>query len=316
MSESTPGEAEVWVVGGPTASGKSALALALAEAFRGTVINADALQLYRELPVLTAQPDAAALARAPHRLYGVRPAAEPASAGLWRGWALAEIAAARRAGRQPILAGGTGLYLKALGDGLAPVPPVPAEARAQGQALLERLGPAGLHARLAAADPAGAAALAPGDSQRLLRAWSVLQATGRPLSAWQAEAGTPGARLRWLLLLPERAWLRQAVARRFDAMLAAGALEEVRALLALGLPPDLPAMKAVGVRELAAVLAGETTLAEARERAVAATRQYLKRQTTWLRHQVLGREPLVHGWYAQFSDSLGKEIVSFLRTEA
>ncbi|GAB5471479.1 MAG: tRNA (adenosine(37)-N6)-dimethylallyltransferase MiaA [Rhodospirillales bacterium] len=305
--------ARAWVLAGPTASGKSALALDLAEAFSGTVINADASQLYRELPILSAQPHAADRARAPHRLYGCRSAGEPASAGQWRDWALAEIAAAQAAGRQPLLVGGSGLYLQALSRGLAPIPPVPVAVRTAAEALLEELGPAGLHARLAREDPATAAALAPGDRQRLLRAWSVLRASGRPLSAWQSDARAAAPKLTWIVLLPERAWLRQAVAARFEAMLAAGALEEVRRLLALNLDPTLPAMKAVGVRELTAVLDGRASLEAASAQAVTATRQYLKRQTTWLRHQVLAGEADVHVWHAQYSCALGQKIVRFLR---
>ncbi len=314
--EGTAMEGEpLWVVAGPTASGKSALALDLAEAFRGTIINADALQLYRELPILTAQPDRAALDRVPHRLYGCLSAGEPASAGLWRGRALAEVEAALSAGRRPILVGGTGLYLKALSQGLSPVPPVPRAERDAAGDLLERIGPAALHARLAGEDPRTAARLSPNDSQRILRAWSVLRASGRPLSYWRDQKGEPGPALRWLVLLPDRDRLREAVATRFDAMLQAGALQEVETLVAQGLSDDLPAMKAVGVRELSAVLSGGLSLDEARTRAIAATRQYLKRQTTWLRHQVMAEEPRLHVWYAQYSYQLGAEIVRFLRDE-
>ncbi len=305
-------EQALWAVVGPTASGKSALALHLAERFEGTIVNADALQVYRELPILTAQPDRAAQARAPHRLYGVRAAEEPASAGLWRDWAEREIADARASGRRVLLAGGSGLYLRALSRGLAPIPAVGPAQRAETAALLEREGAAALHARLAAADPETAARIAASDSQRLQRAWSVLRASGRGLAAWHREA-SGGYRLNWLVLLPERDWLRQAVAERFDAMLEAGALAEVRALAARGLDPALPALKAVGYRELAAVIAGEVSLAEARERAIAATRRYLKRQTTWLRHQVIAAEAEVTVWHAQYSCHLADQIVRSLR---
>lgn len=296
-------------IAGPTASGKSALALALAERLQGTIVNADALQIYRELRVLSARPGAAEEARAPHRLYGVLPGAEPCSAGRWRELALTEIAAARAAGRLPILAGGTGLYLKALEEGLAPTPTVPAAIRAAAAAR----DPAALHAELRRRDPAMAARLQPGDRQRLQRAWSVLEATGRSLADWQAETGEPGPPLRWIVLLPPREQLRAAVAERWHKMLAAGALEEVRALLALDLDPALPVMKAVGVRELAAVLRGEAGLEAASEAAVTATRQYLKRQTTWLRTQVLaGREEgvwLVEQFSDRMADMLAKKIL-------
>ncbi len=302
----------VWAIVGPTASGKSALAVTLAEVFGGSVINADALQLYRELPLLTAQPDAETQARVPHRLYGQCSADQPASAGLWRQWALGEIEHARAAGSRPLLTGGSGLYLRVLSQGLAPIPPLSDQRRAETLALLEQEGAEALHARLASADPETAVKIRPADSQRLQRAWSVLQSSGRGLAAWQRET-EPGLPLRWLVLLPEREALRAAVAQRFDAMLTAGALEEVRALAARGLDPTLPALKAVGYRELAAYLAGDISLEEARTRAITATRRYLKRQTTWLRHQVAAKEVRVKVWHAQYSYQLGAEIVTFLR---
>lgn len=304
-------EIPILAIAGPTASGKSALALALAERLQGTVINADALQVYRELRVLSARPGPVEEARVPHRLYGVLPGAEACSAGRWRALALTEIDAARAAGRLPILAGGSGLYLKALEQGLAPAPPVPAAIKAAAAARPL----ATLHAELARRDPAMAARLQPTDRQRLERAWAVLEATGRSLADWQAEAGEPGPPLQWLVLLPPRERLRQAVAERWEHMLAEGALEEVRALLALRLAPELPVMKAVGVRELAAVLEGRGSLAEASAAAITATRQYLKRQTTWLRTQVLaGRERAV--WQAeQFSDRIADMFAKKIRKD-
>ena len=302
----------VLAVVGPTASGKSALALQLAEALKGRVVNADALQLYRELPLLTAQPDAGSKARAPHRLYGIRAAEDPASAGLWCTLAAAEIAAARSAGQRPILAGGSGLYLKALSRGLAPVPPPPPAVREETDALLAREGPEALHARLALEDPETAQRIGPGDRQRIARAWSVLRATGRPLAAWQRQ-GSPGMPLRWLVLLPDREWLRAQVARRFEIMLEAGALEEVRALAARSPDPALPALKAVGYRQLTAVLAGDLSLGQAKQQAIAATRRYVKRQTTWLRHQVIAAERDVALWHAHYSYDLGGKIVAYLQ---
>ena len=177
------------VITGPTAGGKSGLALALAEAFDGVVINADSMQVYRELRILTARPGADALARAPHRLYGVLPGREPCSAGRWREMALDEIAAARTEGRLPLVVGGTGLYLRALAEGLAPVPNLPEAVREAARARHADLGGAAFHAELAARDPVMAARLEPGDSQRLIRAWEVLEATGRSLADWQAQAG-------------------------------------------------------------------------------------------------------------------------------
>jgi tRNA dimethylallyltransferase len=303
----------VLAIAGPTASGKSALALRLAAALEGTVINADALQVYRELRILTARPTPAEEAAVPHRLYGTQPAAAPCSAGQWRRQALAAIAETCAAGRRPILCGGTGLYLKALEEGLAPTPPVPAEVKAEAAALLAAVGAKGLRARLARQDLAAAERISESDPQRLLRAWSVWRATGRTLSDWQHEAGEPGLPLRWLVLLPPREALRDAVERRWRAMLAAGALEEVRNLLALGLDPALPAMKAVGVRELAAVLAGRATLAQASSAAITATRQYLKRQTTWLRTQVLASHARAEVAHAKFSDLEIDKMVNKLR---
>ena len=243
-----PEPAPLLIVAGPTASGKSALALALAEEFSGTIINADSMQVYRDLHVLTARPGPAEEARAPHRLYGVIDAAEPCSAGRWRGLALGEIEAARAAGRMPILAGGTGLYLHALVHGIAAVPAIPAEIRDAARALHAELGGAAFRARLAERDPDAAARLDPGDRQRLLRAYEVVAATGRTLGAWQ-RAAAPAARpgIACVILLPPRAQLYAACDARFGAMMAQGAEDEARALLARGLAADLPAMKAVGM---------------------------------------------------------------------
>ncbi len=274
------------VIAGPTASGKSALALAVAEEFRGTLINADSMQVYRDLAVLTARPGATELLLAPHRLYGIVDAAEAFSVGAWRALALAEIARAHAAGRLPILIGGTGLYLRALLRGLAEVPPVPPEVRAEARALHAAVGGEAFHARLAALDPAAAAALRPSDPQRLIRAYEVVRATGRSLVEWQRQDGAATLRGGAIVLLPPRAALYAACDRRFLEMMAAGALEEVKALLARGLPPDVPAMKAVGVPELAALLAGGSTREAAIAAAQQATRRLAKRQFTWLRHQM------------------------------
>ena len=287
----------VLVVGGPTASGKSGLALELARRLNGVVINADSMQVYRELSVLTARPGDAALAAVPHRLYGVLPAAEACSVARWLGLALAEIAACHAAGALPVVTGGSGLYLRALMRGLAEVPEVPAEIRAAARERLESAGPAALHAELATRDPDTAARLKPNDRQRILRAWEVLEATGRPLSHWQRDdAGTPPAGLSFstLILDPPRPDLYASCDHRFDAMIAAGGLEEVRALESLGLDPACPALKALGVPELRRHLAGELSLDEAAALARQSTRRYAKRQVTWFRHQVMGQsEPLL-----------------------
>jgi tRNA dimethylallyltransferase len=314
------------ILAGPTASGKSALALDLARRFGGVVINADSMQVYAGLRVLTARPTPAEEALAPHRLYGIRLPGEAASVAWWRGQALAAMAAAHAAGRLPILCGGTGLYFLSLTEGLSALPPVPAEARTAARALLAEIGAPALHARLAAADPATAAGLRPGDSQRLARAWEVWSGTGRGLAAWQREGAHSGPAtldgIPWdfaaIRLDPPRDVLRAAIAARFDAMLEAGALAEVAALGALGLDPALPAMRAHGVPELLAHLRGEMPLAAARDRAVLHTGQYTKRQATWFRHHLLADPGLTHIIHArmsgetQFQESDAPEIFAFL----
>ncbi len=307
------------IVAGPTCSGKSALATDLAERLGGTVVNADSMQVYRELRVLTARPTAADEARAPHALYGVRPAAEPGDAAWWRGAALDAMDAARAGGRVPILCGGTGLYLSALIDGIAPIPQPGEAARREARHLLAMEGGEALHARLLAADPATAALLRPSDGQRLARAWEVWRGTGQGLAAWQAVSGTPAPyRFRTVLLDPPRGDLRAAIAGRFDAMVRAGALDEVRALLALGLDPALPAMRAHGVAELAAVLDGRIGLAEAARLTALRSGQYAKRQSTWFRRRLSRPGSLMHVIHAryaglkQFSERFLLSIESFV----
>ncbi len=290
------------IVAGPTASGKSALALALAERFRGTVINADAMQVYRELRFLTARPTQEEEARIPHALYGIRSAAEAGSVAWWREAALSEMDRARDAGRLPILTGGTGLYLASLTEGLAHIPDPGPTARAEARHLLKQIGPAALHARLAEVDRATASRLRPTDSQRIARAWEVWTGTGIALAAWQARTAQPAPwRFAAILLDPPRADLRTAISARFAGMLEAGALEEVRALLALRLDPALPAMRAHGVQELAAHLRGELTLDQATHRVELATGQYTKRQATWFRHHALADPPRTHTIRARFT---------------
>lgn len=308
------------IIAGPTASGKSALAAELARRLGGVVINADSMQVYRELRILTARPGEAEAAAVPHALYGVRPAAEPGSAAWWCGAALMAMDAARAAGRLPILCGGTGLYLRALTQGLADIPDPGAGARAEARALLTEIGPAALHARLTAADPATAATLRPSDGQRLARAWEVWRGTGRGLSAWHAGAKAPPAwSFRMMLLDPPRDTLRNAIEIRFAMMLAEGAVQEAAALLALRLDPALPALRAHGVPELAAHLRGELTLEEAGRRAVLATAQYTKRQATWFRGQAIV-DPcdthMIHARFAdktQFSESVWCGLMHFIK---
>jgi tRNA dimethylallyltransferase len=301
------------VLAGPTASGKSALALALARRLGGTVINADAMQCYRELRVITARPSLEDESLAPHRLYGVRRASEPANAAWWREAALAEFSACDF----PILCGGTGMYFSALINGIAEIPDPGTEAREQARRLVEELGAPEVHARL---DAETAAKLKPGDSQRIARAYEVLLGTGKGLAFWQAQPveKLSGWRTRMILLDPPRDLLREAIATRFRAMLTAGAMEEVRELLALGLDPALPLLRAHGVPELGAVLRGEATLEEAAERAILATHQYTKRQMTWFRHQKLvdsSAMQIIHSridGFAQLSESFVGDLVNFI----
>lgn len=299
------------LVGGPTASGKSALALAIAERQGGVVVNADAMQVYGVLRILTNRPGPEDEGRAPHRLFGVLPPDEACSAARWRTMATAACEEAWAAGRLPVLVGGTGLYFRALMHGLSPIPEIPDAIRAATRDLFAAAGNAHFHAMLASRDPAMAARLAPGDSQRLMRAWEVFAATGRSLADWQrARAGGDiGAAAFSILVMPPRAQLHSACDARFLAMLERGALDEVRALLALRLDPALPAMKALGVPQLAAHLRGEITLAEATALAQAATRQYAKRQSTWFRHQ-WSPDHLID---AQYSERTENEIFSKIR---
>ncbi|MCS6854367.1 MAG: tRNA (adenosine(37)-N6)-dimethylallyltransferase MiaA, partial [Elioraea sp.] len=308
------------IVSGPTASGKSALALALAERYGGAVINADSMQVYRDLRVLTARPSAEDEVRAPHLLYGVRDAGEAADAAWFRGAALAAMAQARGVGRVPILCGGTGLWLEALVRGIGEIPPIPAAIRAEARRLAAQAGAPALHARLAERDPETAAALRPSDTQRVVRAWEVLQATGRGLAAWWRGKAHPPAP--WLfahiLLDPPRERVRAAIDSRFLAMLEQGALDEVRGLLARGLDPALPAMRAHGVPPLAAAIRGEIALAEAVAKAQAQVRQYAKRQATWFRRRPLAppeRTFIIRSWIgagAQFSAKDMAALFSFV----
>lgn len=282
----------VILIAGPTASGKSALGLLLAERLRGIVINADSMQVYRELSILTARPSAPDEARAPHALYGVLSANQPGSAAGWVDLARNAIGDAFSAGRTPILVGGTGLYFRALLEGLAPVPDIPPEIRTEVRSLQGERGSAGLYSALKDEDPAMAERLSPGDSQRLSRALETARATGRSLADWQKAEPEGGLavelgpeRIRRVLLVPDRAELYARLDARFLDMMKAGALAEAKALSDLGLDEALPAMKAVGVRELIAHSKGETTLDEAIALAQTATRQYAKRQMTWFRNQ-------------------------------
>lgn len=280
-------ETPVIVVTGPTASGKSALALALAERRGGTVINADAMQTYDAFPILTAQPTEEERARVPHALYGVLPLGETVSAARWRTLASAEIERALAEGRVPILCGGSGLYIRTLMLGIASIPEAPPELREQANADWVALGAEAFRARLAVHDPAIVARLKPGDRQRHIRAWEVWQATGRPLSDWQAgEASAAPWRFATVLLSPDRAWLRERIERRFDVMLDQEVEDEVRAVFDRNPDPAWPGLKAHGAPEFFRRFRGELTPGEVRRIAIDHTRQYAKRQMTWFRHQM------------------------------
>ena len=274
----------VALIAGPTASGKSAFALALAEKTGGVIVNADSAQIYRDVPILSAAPSAEERARAEHRLYAMRDGAEPCSAADWAELAKAEIADIHGSGRLPILVGGTGLYLRTLLEGIAPVPPIErtvrervrAESVEQNRAELERL------------DPDAAARLNPADTTRIARALEVVLSTGRTLAKWQAQRKggiADRVTLKPLILLPPRDWLYARCDGRFETMIEAGAVEEVKALLARNLDPSLPVMQAIGVREIAAFLEGEIDREEMVRRGQQATRNYAKRQYTWFAHQ-------------------------------
>ena len=279
----------VILIAGPTASGKSALALALAEKLNGEVVNADSMQVYRDLRIMTARPTPGEEQRVPHRLYGHVDAAENYSVGRWCADAAAALAAAQAAGRPAIVIGGTGLYFSALTRGIAAVPPIPPEIREEVRSRLASEGAPALHAELAARDPAGAARLRPGDRSRVTRALEVVLATGRSLYDWH-DVNKPAtidlASVAKVFLMPEREDLLKRIDARFDAMMAAGALDEVRALAARNLDPSLPAMKAHGVPWLIRYLKGDIALAEAVEGGKRDTRQYTKRQATWFRNQL------------------------------
>jgi tRNA dimethylallyltransferase len=272
------------LIAGPTASGKSALALALAERTGGVVINADSAQVYADLRIISARPSAADSARAPHRLYGYRDAALPCSAADWAADAKRAVAGAREEGRLPVLVGGTGLYIRTLLDGIAPVPEIDPAIRDA----VRGFGVAHNYAALEREDPTAAARLRPSDATRVARALEVVRSTGRPLGEWQRDrAGGIGAEvdLRPLVLLPPRDWLYPRCDARFERMMSDEGIEEVRALLKRKLNPMLPAMRAIGVREIAGLLAGALTRDEALAAGRTATRQYAKRQYTWFSRQ-------------------------------
>ncbi len=301
------------LIAGPTASGKSAVAMAIAREFDGVVINADSMQVYRDLRLLSARPSEEEEAAVPHRLYGFVDGAEAFSTGRWADAAADAIRDVWAGGQLPIVIGGTGLYFRALESGLAPVPEIPVNVR---QALRERAaleGAGALHHELQLKDPAMADRLEPGDRQRVLRALEVLEATGKSLLDWQSAQNSAGflegVQTARLLMEVERSELYRRCEARFDTMMSSGALSEVRTLIDRGLDPDLPVMKAVGVPQLGAYLRNEVGLGEAEAASKTATRQYAKRQLTWFRSNMISWNAIS----AHDLESSLREIFSIVR---
>lgn len=276
------------LIAGPTASGKSAFAIELAKRLKGVIINADSMQLYREMRIVSARPSLEDEALAAHRLYGVLPASHACSTGEWLGYARQEIERARGSGFLPILVGGTGLYFKALCEGFAEIPSIRPELREKCRGLAEEGGLEAVREALLEKDPVAAESLQ--DLQRLTRALEVVEGTGRTLLQWQQDGNgepvVPVHECARIVLEPPRSWLHQRIALRSDLMLSDEGIAEIEALLALKLPDTLPAMRAIGVKEVDAYLRGEVSLAATVERLTVATRQYAKRQETWFRNQM------------------------------
>nr|WP_035901056.1 tRNA (adenosine(37)-N6)-dimethylallyltransferase MiaA [Labrenzia sp. DG1229] len=284
-----PAEASAILIAGPTASGKSALAMEVAKALNGVILNADSMQLYEDLRLVSARPSLGEEQQVQHRLYGMLPASTAFSTGAWLRSAKKEVVSVQASGNMPILVGGTGLYFKALTEGFADMPDIPEEIRNEARGLADREGVEGLRKALVEqGDDEAAVTIA--DPQRLARALEVLLATGKPLGDWQASAqsapflsGTDCVRI---VLSPPRPWLHERIERRARLMLAEDGVNEVRSLLAQGLSPKLPAMRAIGVAEIRDYLSGTTSYEETVHRLTVATRQYAKRQETWFRNQM------------------------------
>jgi tRNA dimethylallyltransferase len=298
------------LIAGPTASGKSVLAMALAEHLGGTIINADSMQVYAELSVLTARPSVADEMRIPHRLYGHVKASDRYSVGRYQEDAAAALAEARSEKRVAIFTGGTGLYFGALISGLSPIPPVSADIRDSVRRRFDTLGREAFFGELARRDPASAGKLRVSDTQRILRAAAVLEATGRPLAEWQAISGTAvlaGLRVARLILAPPREVLFERIDRRFEAMVAGGGLEEARLLL--GLDPHLPAARALGIAQLQEYLHGRATLENAIAEAQMVTRRYVKRQMTWFRNRMKEWIWVEDPWLSNIITSIDDEVI-------
>lgn len=301
------------LIAGPTASGKSAVALALAERLGGVVINADSMQVYKELRILTARPTVDDERRAPHALYGFVPARDAYSTGRYVRDAELALADARAKGLRPIFVGGTGLYFKALLEGLSPVPMVAEDVRAHWRSEADRVGAGALHATLTARDPEMAARLNPADTQRVVRALEVLESSGKSLGYWQSQPGVPVIRASEavrLLMLPDRATLHARANARVQRMIEDGAVAEAAQLAALQLDDTLPAMRAIGVAPMIAAASGRLGLADALVSAQTETRQYVKRQETWLRSNMISW----NGIYAQEMKKTMALAISFIQS--
>ena len=298
------------LIAGRTASGKSALGLALADRLDGEIINADSMQVYGDLRIVTARPSPEEEAQAPHHLYGHVSAETVYSTGQWLTDAISAIKAVQARGKVPIVLGGTGLYCRSLTEGFVDVPDIPDDIRGATRAEVEEIGPVAAHELLRDADPDWAAQVHENDPQRIARGLEVFRATGRPLSAWQAEpvAAPDLGPVAKIVLEPDREWLVERIHTRFHLMVEAGAVDEVEALLKLRLAPSLPAMKALGVPELGGYLAGEMSLDEAIEAAAIKSRQYAKRQSTWFRQQMISWNKV----FAQDLESQIAKIFSFI----
>ena len=307
----------VIVVGGPTASGKSGLALQIAQAFDGEIVNADSMQVYSDLKLVTARPDARDEATVPHHLYGVLGPGERSSAGTWRKYALDVIAACHTSGKLPILVGGTGLYLRALVTGFHQIPDIPLGIRTRLNRRLEIEGPGTLHGELAAVDQEMALRLNPADGQRIVRALEVFQHTGRTLSDWQiGETKSAPGDLRFLTIVtaPPRDDLYNAIDARFERMVGAGAVEEVELFLATDPQPDFPLLKAVGVSPISEYIEGTIDRKRMIELGKRDTRRYAKRQTTWFRHQIIPEITINMKLSKKTAGRIFPEISDFLLT--
>ena len=307
----------VIVIGGATASGKSGLALGIAESVGGEIVNADSMQVYRHLKIVTARPDARDEARVPHHLYGTLGLGERCSAGAWRDSALQAIAACHEASTVPILVGGTGLYLRALMTGFHRMPAVPQEIRDRLNERLRRQGPGVLHGELRAVDPDTAHRLNPADGQRIVRALEIFQHTGKPLSDWQSgqtDSAPEGLRFLKIVTAPPREELYSVIDDRFDWMIGAGAVEEVEALLDAGPAEDFPPLKAVGVPPIRAYIRGEIGRERMSELGKRDTRRYAKRQGTWFRHQIIPEITVQTKYSKKTNDQIFPEISDFLLT--